>query len=59
VPGANLNSELLEGLVILKKSAALARGEERTRINGMINAMESALAVGEQQGAIDLGELAA
>jgi starch synthase (maltosyl-transferring) len=55
VPGANLNSELLEGLVILKTSAALAPGPERTRINGLINAMESALAVGEQQGAIDLG----
>jgi starch synthase (maltosyl-transferring) len=55
VPGANLNSELLEGLVILKTSAALAPGPERTRINGLINAMETALAVGEQQGAIDLG----
>ncbi|MEF8718255.1 MAG: hypothetical protein V5B44_11210 [Candidatus Accumulibacter necessarius] len=33
----------------------MAPGPERTRINGLIIAMESALAVGEQQGAIDLG----
>jgi starch synthase (maltosyl-transferring) len=55
VPGANLNGELLEGLVILKTSAALAPGAERARINGIITAIESALAAGEQQGAIDLG----
>jgi starch synthase (maltosyl-transferring) len=55
VPGANLSSELLEGLVILKKSAAVAQGGDRTRMNGVIGAMESALAVDEQQGALDLG----
>ncbi len=55
VPGADLNSELLEGLQIIKASAALAAPAERTRINGLLAAMESALAVGEQQGAIDLG----
>ena len=40
VPGANVSSELLEGLVILKKSAAAAAGGDRTRMNGIITAME-------------------
>ena len=55
VPGAQLTSELLEGLTILKKSTALAVGEDRSRMLGIIGAMESALAAGEQQGAVDLG----
>ena len=55
VGGATLSSELLEGLVILKKSAAAAAGGDRTRMNSIIAAMESALAAGEQQGAIDMG----
>ena len=55
VPGAQLTSELLEGLAILKKSAALAQGEDRSRMQSIIAAMESALAAGEQQGAVDLG----
>ncbi|MCM8610847.1 alpha-1,4-glucan--maltose-1-phosphate maltosyltransferase [Accumulibacter sp.] len=55
VPGANLNSELLEGLQIIRTAAALAPAATRTRINGLLTAMESALAVDEQQGAIDLG----
>ncbi len=55
VPGALLTSELLEGLVILKKSAAAAQGEDRSRMQGIIAAMEGALAAGEQQGAVDLG----
>ncbi|HNL97199.1 MAG TPA: DUF3416 domain-containing protein, partial [Accumulibacter sp.] len=55
VPGAQLTSELLEGLAILKKSAALAQGEDRSRMQSIIAAIESALAAGEQQGAVDLG----
>jgi hypothetical protein len=42
--------------VILKTSAALAPGEDRTRITGIINAMESALAVpASSRAPIDLG----
>ncbi|WP_288130513.1 alpha-1,4-glucan--maltose-1-phosphate maltosyltransferase [Accumulibacter sp.] len=55
VPGADLRSELLEGLVILKKSAAVAQGEDLSRMLGIIAAIETALAAGEQRGAIDLG----
>ncbi|WP_313952017.1 alpha-1,4-glucan--maltose-1-phosphate maltosyltransferase [Accumulibacter sp.] len=55
VPGAKLQSELLEGLAIIRKSVAMAKGEDRTRINGIINAIESAMAADEQQGAVDLG----
>ncbi|MBN8436568.1 MAG: alpha-1,4-glucan--maltose-1-phosphate maltosyltransferase [Candidatus Accumulibacter sp.] len=55
IPGANLTSELLEGLVILKRSAAVAQGEDRVRMHSVITAIESALAAGEQQGAVDLG----
>jgi hypothetical protein len=55
VPGADLRSELLEGLVILKKSAAVAHGEDLSRMLGIIAAIETALAAGEQRGAIDLG----
>ncbi len=39
VPGANLTSELLEGLAILKRSAGAAKGKARTRMNAIIAAM--------------------
>jgi len=55
VPGANLTSELLEGLVILRTSAAAAIGTDRARMSSIIAAIESALEAGEQQGAIDMG----
>ncbi len=55
VPGASLTSELLEGLVILKTSAALAPDEDQARMNGIIDAIEGVMAAGEQAGAIDLG----
>ncbi|HCZ14086.1 MAG TPA: alpha-1,4-glucan--maltose-1-phosphate maltosyltransferase, partial [Candidatus Accumulibacter sp.] len=55
VPGAKLESELLEGLAIIRKSAVAAKGEDRARINGIVSAIESAMAAGEQQGAVDLG----
>ena len=55
VPGANLKSELLEGLVILKQSASNANGKARTRMNSIIAAMESALAANDWHGAADLG----
>jgi len=55
VPGADLKSELLEGLVILKTSAALAPEADCTRITGLIVLMESALMAGEQQVAFELG----
>ena len=55
LPGANLRSELLEGIAILKTSAALAPEADSNRIMGVIWLMESALATGEQQLAIDLG----
>ncbi|WP_291985818.1 alpha-1,4-glucan--maltose-1-phosphate maltosyltransferase [Candidatus Accumulibacter sp. ACC007] len=55
VPGAKLESELLEGMAIIRKSAAMAKGEDRARIESIIGAMESAVGAGEQQGAVDLG----
>ncbi|MCM8594919.1 alpha-1,4-glucan--maltose-1-phosphate maltosyltransferase [Accumulibacter sp.] len=55
VPGANLSSELIEGLAILRKSAALASGDERSRMDALIAAIATALDAGEQQGAVDLG----
>ncbi|MBK7664889.1 MAG: alpha-1,4-glucan--maltose-1-phosphate maltosyltransferase [Sterolibacteriaceae bacterium] len=55
VPGANLKSELLEGLVTLKQSAAGAKGEARARIEGIIASMESALASDDWHGAVDTG----
>ncbi|MBE2257905.1 MAG: alpha-1,4-glucan--maltose-1-phosphate maltosyltransferase [Candidatus Accumulibacter sp.] len=55
VPGASLESELLEGLAIIRKAATAAKGEDRTRLNGIVAAIESAMAAGEQQGAVDLG----
>ncbi|MCM8627130.1 alpha-1,4-glucan--maltose-1-phosphate maltosyltransferase [Accumulibacter sp.] len=55
VPGANLSSELIEGLAILRKSATLASGDERSRMDALIAAIATALDAGEQQGAVDLG----
>lgn len=55
VPGANLKSELLEGLAILKQPAVGAKGEARARIEGIIASMESALASGDWHGAVDIG----
>ncbi|HPT50702.1 MAG TPA: alpha-1,4-glucan--maltose-1-phosphate maltosyltransferase [Accumulibacter sp.] len=55
LPGANIESELLEGLAILKKGAAKAQKTDRNRIESVIAAMESALAAGEQAGAVELG----
>lgn len=54
VPGASLTSELLEGLVILKTSAALATDEDQARMNGLVDAIAGVMAAGEQDGAIDL-----
>ena len=54
VPGATLTSELLEGLVILKTSAALAPDEDQARMNGLVDAIAGVMAAGEQDGAIDL-----
>ncbi len=54
IGGAVLTSEMLEGLAVLRKSAALATGPDRERMNGMIKAVEDVMATGEQDGAIAL-----
>lgn len=56
VPGANLKSELLEGTKILKKSAELAKSDDRTRIrmNEIIAQVESLLASDDWHAAADL-----
>ncbi|MFZ4534751.1 alpha-1,4-glucan--maltose-1-phosphate maltosyltransferase [Propionivibrio sp.] len=53
--GGDLTSELLEGMVILKASAALASDEDKALINGIIRAIETVMAEGEQEVAIDQG----
>jgi len=55
LPGADLTSELLEGVAILKTSAGLAAGEDQARMEGIIAALEAALAAGQQNDAIALG----
>lgn len=55
LPGADLTSELLEGVAILKVSAGLAAGEDQARMAGIIAAIEAALAAGQQADAIALG----
>ncbi|HMW17947.1 MAG TPA: alpha-1,4-glucan--maltose-1-phosphate maltosyltransferase [Accumulibacter sp.] len=55
LPGANIGSELLEGLTIIKKGAAKAQKDDRARMENIIAALESALTAGEHAGAVELG----
>ncbi|HQO29227.1 MAG TPA: DUF3416 domain-containing protein, partial [Accumulibacter sp.] len=55
LPGANIGSELLEGLAILKQAAAKAQKDDRQRMESIIAALEGALTAGEQSGAVELG----
>ncbi len=55
LPGAVLTGELLEGLAIMRVSAGLARGEDQARIENIIEAIEAALEIGQQDDAVALG----
>ncbi|MBL8397169.1 MAG: alpha-1,4-glucan--maltose-1-phosphate maltosyltransferase [Candidatus Accumulibacter sp.] len=55
LPGANIGSELLEGLAIIKKGAAKAQKDDRARMENIIAALEGALTAGEHAGAVELG----
>ncbi len=55
LPGANLSSELLEGLVTMRTSAGLADSQDQVRMESIIAAIEAAMAIGQQDDAIALG----
>ncbi|MER2598027.1 MAG: alpha-1,4-glucan--maltose-1-phosphate maltosyltransferase [Caldilineales bacterium] len=55
LPGASLTSELLEGLAILRVSLALAAGDDKQQLAGLISRMEAAVQTDEQEKAIALG----
>ena len=50
VPGAKLESERLEGMAIIRKSAAMAKGEDRARIESIIAVSYAHLDVYQRQG---------
>ncbi len=55
LPGANLTSELLEGVAVLERSVALATGDDQARLASIVASMEAAIEAGEQARAIELG----
>lgn len=55
LPGADLKSELLEGLAIIKQSLALAEDDDRGKLARIASRMEEAIEAGEQEEAIELG----
>jgi starch synthase (maltosyl-transferring) len=55
LPGAVLTSELLEGLAIMRVSAGLASGEDQARVENIIEAIEAAMEIGQQDDAVALG----
>ncbi|MCS6843830.1 MAG: alpha-1,4-glucan--maltose-1-phosphate maltosyltransferase [Caldilineales bacterium] len=55
LPGANLTSELLEGVAVLRRSLPLAQGADQARLAEIIAQLEAAIQAGDQAYAIELG----